>query len=71
MLINAIAALRRASPWQSGTVLSPLEVPLYKLKFTIFITLPGTKHASGKRKGHLEWVRMHVQDLPYLCVYLP
>ena len=53
MLINAIAALRRASPWQR-TVLSPLEVPLYKLKFTIFITLPGTKHASGKRKGHLE-----------------
>jgi hypothetical protein len=39
MLINAIAALRRASPWQR-TGLSPLEVPLYKLKFTIFITLP-------------------------------
>jgi hypothetical protein len=38
MLINAIAALRRASPWQR-TGLSPLEVPLYKLKFTIFITL--------------------------------
>jgi len=31
----------------------------------------GTQYASGKRKGHLEWVRMYVQELPYPCVYLP
>jgi hypothetical protein len=29
------------------------------------------KHASGKRKGHLEWVRMYIQKFSYPCVYLP
>jgi DNA integrity scanning protein DisA with diadenylate cyclase activity len=55
MLINAIAALRRASPWQR-TGLSPLEVPLYKLKFTIFITLP---LVIAKPARDYSWLRHH------------
>ena len=44
-------------------------VPALHVSFCI--RREGTKHASEKRKGHLEWVRVHVQALPYLCMYLP
>ena len=46
MFINAIAVLRLASPWQR-TGLSPLEVPLYKLKFGVVYLLPALRRESS------------------------
>jgi len=41
------------------------------LRVSCRVQREGTQHASGTRKGHLEWVRMLVQALPYSYMYLP
>ena len=53
-------------------MLKCVSLPVVPALYVSFrVQREGTTYASGKRKGHLEWVRMHVQELLYPCMYLP